>query len=48
MLATRTIESGKESSVTAGDRMAFRVWLTCGAILWLLGLVNWLTGLWSH
>jgi hypothetical protein len=45
---TQTTESGEGTSVLVGDRTAFRVWLGCGALLWLFGLVNWLSGLCSR
>jgi hypothetical protein len=36
------------AAVHSGDRFAFRVWLACGILLWLVPVVNWLTGIWSR
>lgn len=38
------IHLAKKTKGLWSDKMAFRVWLLCGLLLWLLGLINLVTG----
>ncbi len=38
------VEQTRRPGALWTDRMAFRVWLGCGFLLWLLGFVNLVTG----
>jgi hypothetical protein len=37
-------EADKRPGALWSDKMAFRIWLACGLLLWLLGFINLVTG----